>query len=218
MTGEADAEILTPAAPDPLGPADRADIASAADLIENASRPVLLLGLLASEANAAEAVRALLAKTQLPVVCTYQGAGVVPREFFHCFGGRVGLFHNQLADALLDDADLVITIGYYPVEYEPSLWNRGRRRNIIHIDCSPAEIDQDYRPQLELRGNIAATLQSLTARIQSPASEAQSPRLREIARERQIFAAAAAASNGFPIHPTRLVYELQKVMRHDMTV
>ena len=32
------------------------------------------------------------------------------------------------------------------------------------------------------------------------------------------FAAAAAAANGIPIHPTRLVYELQKLLREDMTV
>jgi acetolactate synthase-1/2/3 large subunit len=46
----------------------------------------------------------------------------------------------------------------------------------------------------------------------------ESVRLKGIARERKKFAAAAAAANGFPIHPTRLVWELQKLMRHDMTV
>jgi len=216
MTAEVEAEILTPAAPDPLGPADPKAITAAAALIDNASRPVLLLGLLASEIQAAKAVRALLAKTHLPVVCTYQGAGVVPREFFHCFGGRVGLFHNQLADDLLDEADLVITIGYYPVEYEPGLWNHGRHRTIIHVDCSPVEIDRDYRPQVELRGNIPATLQSLTEQIEPRTID--SVRLKEIAGEREVFAAAAAAANGVPVHPTRLVYELQKLMRDDMTV
>jgi thiamine pyrophosphate-dependent acetolactate synthase large subunit-like protein len=39
---------------------------------------------------AAVAVRGLIAKTTMPVVCTYQGAGVVPREHFPRFGGRVG--------------------------------------------------------------------------------------------------------------------------------
>ncbi len=179
MSAEVDAEILTPAAPEPLGPADPAGIAAAAALINKASRPVLLLGLQASEASAAQAVRALLARTQIPVVCTYQGAGIVPREFFHCFGGRVGLFRNQLADELLDDADVVITIGYYPMEYEPGLWNRGRQRNIIHVDCSPAEIDRDYRPQVELRGNIAATLHALTARIQPRTIGPDSVRLKQ---------------------------------------
>jgi TPP-dependent 2-oxoacid decarboxylase len=101
-------------------------------------------------------VRSLLAQTNLPVVCTYQGAGVVPHEHFDCFGGRVGLFHNQPADKLLDAADVVIAIGYDPVEYEPGLWNKGSRRNLIHIDAVRADLDKDYRPQIELTGDIAA--------------------------------------------------------------
>lgn len=218
MAAEVEAEILTPAVAEPLGPADPDGIATAAALMNKASRPVLLLGHLASESSAAQAVRAVLARTQMPVVCTYQGAGVVSREFFHCFGGRVGLFHNQLADQLLDDADVVISIGYNPVEYEPGLWNRGRQRSVVHIDCTPAEIDRDYRPQVELWGNVAATLQSLTALLQPRTISTDSTRVKEIARERETFATAAAAANGVPIHPTRLVYELQKLLREDMTV
>jgi acetolactate synthase I/II/III large subunit len=218
MTAETEEEILTPVSPESIGPADPAAIAAAAALINAASRPVLLLGLLASESHAAQAVRALLAKAQLPVVCTYQGAGVVSREFFHCFGGRVGLVHNQLADDLLDEADVVITIGYYPVEYEPALWNRGRERSIIHLDCSPVEIDRDYRPQVILRGDIPVTLLYLTAQLQPRNISTDSARLKEIARERETFAAAAAAANGTPVHPIRLVYELQKVLSDDMTV
>src|SRR5262249_61542582 len=124
---------------------------------------VLRLGLLASQPRAAEAVRALLAKTKLPVVCTYQGAGLVPRELFDRFGGRIGLFHNQPADKLLDAADAVVAVGYNPIEYEPGLWNKGRKRHLIDIDAVPADIDKDYRPQLELTGDIAATLHALAA-------------------------------------------------------
>jgi hypothetical protein len=43
--------------------------------------PVLLLGMLASAPRAAESVRALLRNAPLPVVCNYQGAGVVPVGF-----------------------------------------------------------------------------------------------------------------------------------------
>jgi acetolactate synthase-1/2/3 large subunit len=218
MSAEVDDEILTPAAPEPLGPAEAAGIAAASALMNKAKCPVLLLGLQASQSRTADSVRALLAKMQIPVVCTYQGAGIVSRELFHCFGGRVGLFRNQLADELLNDADAVITIGYYPMEYEPGLWNRGRKRNIVHIDCSPAEIDRDYRPQVELRGNIPATLEALAARIHPRTINTESARLKQIASERRKFATAAAAANGTPIHPTRLVYELQKQLHNDMTV
>jgi acetolactate synthase I/II/III large subunit len=218
MAAPTAAQVLTPVAPEPLGPADPAATAAAADMINRGNRPVLLLGLLASEAMAALAARALLARTQLPVVCTYQGAGIVPRESFRCFGGRVGLFHNQLADQLLDEADVVITVGYCPMEFEPGLWNRGRRRNIVHIDCCPAQVDRDYRPQIELRGNIAATLAALTAQLQPRDIAAGSSLLTEIVRERAVFAARAAAANGVPVHPARLALELQKLLRDDMTL
>jgi len=106
MAGIADGDVLTPAAPANAGPADAGAIDEAAKVINQARIPVLLLGLLANAKEAAEAVRELIAKTKLPVVCTYQGAGVVPRKHFDSFGGRIGLFHTQPADNLLDAADV----------------------------------------------------------------------------------------------------------------
>src|SRR5271168_5211675 len=66
MTGVADGEVLTPVAQTMLGPADAEAIATAAALINGAERPILLLGLLASQPRAAQAVRSLLAETNLP--------------------------------------------------------------------------------------------------------------------------------------------------------
>jgi acetolactate synthase I/II/III large subunit len=178
----------------------------------------LLLGLLASQPHAAEAVRVLLTKTQLPVVCTYQGAGVVTRELFDGFAGRVGLFHNQPADQLLDAADVVVAVGYNPVGYEPGLWNKGRQRHLVHIDAVYADVDKDYRPQLELTGDIAATLRALAAQVERHTPSADAPLLSEIAGDRRQFAERAAALNGVPIHPMRLVHELQRVLSDDMTL
>src|SRR5271166_2647275 len=64
MTGAADGDVLTPVAPTKLGPADAGAITAAAELINGAERPVLLLGLLASQPRAAEAVRFLLTRTR----------------------------------------------------------------------------------------------------------------------------------------------------------
>lgn len=217
MMGTSGADVLTPVTPETLGPADADAIAAAAGVINGAERPVVLLGLLASTSRSAEAVRELLLKTKLPVVCTYQGAGVVPRELFDCFGGRVGLFHTQPADKVLDSADAVITVGYDPVEYEPALWNRGRKRNVVHIDAVLADIDKDYRPQIELTGNIAATVRALATQL-NPRTTPGSPLLAESIRDRAIFAERGAALNGTPIHPLRLVHEIQGLLSNDMTL
>jgi acetolactate synthase-1/2/3 large subunit len=218
MAGPAAGGILTPASSEMLGPAAPDAITEAARLIGAAQRPVLLLGLLASETSAAEAVRILLAKTKLPVVCTYQGSGVVPRQIFDRFGGRVGLFHTQPADKLLDAADLVIAVGYNPIEYEPGLWNRDKTRDLIHIDVVAADIDKDYRPRLELTGNIAATIQALATRLERRTFPADSALLAEIARDQAMFEERATAANGVPIHPMRLVKELQALLSDDMTL
>jgi len=218
MLAAAPGEVLAPSRSIILGPADAAGIADAARLINAAERPVVLLGMLANRAAAAAAARGLIAKAKFAVVTTFQGAGVVPRELVACFAGRVGLFHNQPADRLLDDADLIVTIGFDPVEYDPALWNRGRTRTLIHIDGLPPDIDNNYQPDLELIGDIAATSQLLTTLVRSRPGIAQVKMLAEIARERACLATQAAEHTGMPVHPLRLLHELQGLLDEDATL
>ena len=140
-------------------PADR--ITQAVNLIRAAQRPVLFVGIRVGEPEPCAALRELLAVTDLPVVETFQAAGVVSRELEDHFVGRVGLFRNQPGDILIGHADVVVTVGFDPVEYDPRLWNSDPARTLIHIDEVPADIDNHYQPTLELRGDIAATLTEL---------------------------------------------------------
>ncbi|WP_422001962.1 acetolactate synthase AlsS [Reyranella sp.] len=218
MKGPAPDEVLTPARCPALGPADAGAIAEAARLIEAAERPVVVLGMLASQPAAANAIRALLVQKKLAIAGTFQAAGVVPREHVDCFGGRVGLFHNQPADRLLDAADLVLTIGFDPVEYDPALWNAGRTRKLIHLDCVPADPDRHYRPDLELLGDIAATLWALAPLLKARPRPAQADLLAEIAAERTRAAAEAVRHAGMPVHPMRIVQALQAIVDQDTTL
>ena len=59
----------------------------------------------------------------LATIETFQAAGVLSRELAKYFVGRVGIFRNQPGDKLLGSADLVITVGFNPVEYDPEVWN-----------------------------------------------------------------------------------------------
>jgi acetolactate synthase-1/2/3 large subunit len=90
--------VLTPVCPAKLGAGPTDAIAKAARLIGQAERPVMLLGMLASEPNAAAAIRNLLHVAPLPVVTTFQATGVLSRDMLPLFAGRVGLFRNQPAD------------------------------------------------------------------------------------------------------------------------
>src|SRR5262245_40826219 len=106
-----------------LGPADGAAIKEAARLINAAGNPVVLVGMLASRPANVPALQFFLEKGHFAVVGTFQAAGAVGALLFDKFGGRVGQLANQPADRLLDSADLVITVGYDPVEYWPPEWN-----------------------------------------------------------------------------------------------
>jgi acetolactate synthase-1/2/3 large subunit len=219
MTAPCAHDVLMPPTFSGPGPADDAAIAEAARLINAAENPVVLLGLLASKLANADAVREFIGRNNLPVVGTFQSAGALSAHLLENFGGRVGQLANQPADQLLDSADLVITIGYDPIEYPPSEWNRTNPRKLIHVDILPADLDNCYRPCIELQGNIAATLNLLTALLKRAHRSALSDNiLRQIISHREELAKAAAELAGTPIHPMRLVHELQPFLNTDITL
>jgi len=219
MMGTAKCNVLTPSSYSGLGPADAAAIKEAARLINQAKKPVVLLGLLASRPQNATAVREFVESAKLPVVGTFQAAGAVSANLFSNFAGRVGQINNQPADEILAASDLVITIGYDPVEYWPSIWNKGHRRPIVHVDALAADIDNSYSPTVELLGDIAATLQLLAPIVSRSTPDPSIRRLLEkIAAEREKLAQTAAALHGTPVHPLRIVAELQKILTPDTTL
>jgi acetolactate synthase-1/2/3 large subunit len=219
MTGEAECRPIRLSAFVEQGPAARKSLSEAACLINSAKSPVILLGLMASKPKFADAVRNLLRTSTLPVVGTFQAAGAVSQRELPYFGGRVGQIANQPADALLDSGDVVITIGYDAVEYWPSQWNEGKDRPIVHIDVTPANIENDYSPAIELIGNIGETLTALLPLLQRPHLAAESAELLQmIAGDRKRLMAEAAAKSGVPIHPLRLIRELQNMLTPDVTV
>jgi acetolactate synthase-1/2/3 large subunit len=219
MAAPSKCEVLTPPVYSGAGPADTAAIKGAAGLINQAKRPVVLLGLLASKPQNAAAVHELIESGKLPVVGTFQAAGAVSMNIFSNFGGRVGQINNQPADDILAAGDLVISIGYDPVEYWPSIWNKGNKRPIVHVDVLPADIDNSYSPSVELIGDIAATLQLLTPMLSHSTPEPSVLQLLEkISADREELARSSAARNGTPVHPLRLVSELQKILTPDTTL
>ncbi len=146
----------------PLAAAPPTTIGKATELIRAARRPALLIGIRGADPDSCQALRTLVAATGLPVVETFQAAGVIPRALEDYFLGRVGLFRNQPGDVIVAQADVLIAVGYDAVEYDPVLWNHDISRTVVHIDSVPADIDNNYQPTLELLGNIAATLTALT--------------------------------------------------------
>ncbi|MFT9215027.1 MAG: acetolactate synthase AlsS, partial [Acetobacter malorum] len=215
----ADAPVLADRAVPKTGAASAEAIAEAANLLKNAKRPVVLLGLLASRPDVAEAVRAFVATTGVPVVGTYQAAGAVSHELVDRFGGRVGLFRNQHGDQLLHEADVVVTVGYNPVEYDPWLWNVNDARKIINIDIVAAELDNAFVPVVELVGEIAPTVKALA---QQAGKLARAPQLEAILEGYKVARSGALrdarSTSNTAVHPLQIVRELEQIVTPDVTL
>lgn len=202
-----------------LGTAPAVLIDEVCQQIRHAKLPVLLLGMKASAPEVTEAVRDLIRHTDLPVVETFQAAGAISRELVDHFYGRVGLFSNQPGDLLLQQADLVLTIGYDPIEYDPFQWNKDGQRRVYHLDNRKADIDQDYQPQLELIGNIAMNVKELTPKLHGLRLGAEAQAILSPLQNRLNQDDLSYTSSGDNrVHPLFFIQTLRKLIGDDVTV
>jgi len=187
--------------------------------IKDAKFPVLLAGMRSSSEKETEAIRKFVEKTSLPVVETFQGAGVISRELEDHFFGRVGLFRNQVGDELLRKADLVVAIGYDPIEYEASNWNKELDTEIISIDEVHAEITNYLRPKKEIVGNIAGTIQMMSEKVSEPIIDQKHLDDLEELRANIIEATGIKYEHEDGIlHPVEIINTMQKTLTDDTTV
>lgn len=211
--------VIKPLSDPKLGSASADDIRYLAERIREAKLPVLLVGMRGSSEKETLAIRQLVEKTALPVVETFQAAGVISRELEAHFFGRVGLFRNQPGDMLLKRSDLVIAIGYDPIEYEARNWNAEKDARIIVIDEAPAEIDPFMQPERELIGDISATLDLLTGSLEpqqvSEDAKEYLASLQAELTERDIVQSKGEAGI---LHPLEVINTLQSKVTDDMTV
>jgi acetolactate synthase I/II/III large subunit len=205
----------------PLAAAPTTAITRASELIRAADRPALLVGMRGAHPDNCQALRNLISTAGLPVVETFQAAGVVSRALEDQFLGRVGLFRNQPGDVIVAQADVLVAVGYDAVEYDPVMWNSDVGRTVVHIDSIPAEIDNNYQPTLELRGDIAATLAVLTDSLSG--LTLTSDYLAEIEKQRKALADIdIAARNHTPdgpgLDPVAVVLALREQFGDDATI
>lgn len=202
-----------------LGLPSEQDINDVIEAIKNASFPVLLAGMRSSSAEETNAIRKLVERTNLPVVETFQGAGVISRELENHFFGRVGLFRNQVGDELLRKSDLVVTIGYDPIEYEASNWNKELDTQIINIDEVQAEITNYMQPKKELIGNIAKTIEMISVKVDEPFINQQHlDELEQLRTHIDEETGIKATHEEGILHPVEIIESMQKVLTDDTTV
>ena len=144
--------------------ADSKIIDEAFSMLQEARRPIIIAGNGCIRRRASKQLRILCEQTGIGVVSTFMAKGCVDMDAAYCLY-TVGLGSKDRISMAIDDADLVITLGFDMVEYHPQLWNPKRDKNIIHADFLAAEIDEHYLPRTEVIGDLAHTLWMLNERI-----------------------------------------------------
>ncbi len=203
-----------------MGPADPNDLQKLVELIKNSKMPVILVGQRGADEEITTALRKLLSDYSLPVVETYQAAGVVSRDLEQqSYFGRIGLFRNQVGDQLLQQSDLVIAVGYDPIEYEPRNWNKEGNLRIVNLDTLPAQIDNHYTPIMQLVGNIATSLTELDKLLKGyeypvAATEQLAKYKQELDQDKKIQVPTSNDAS----HPLAVVHAIQENVTDDMHV
>ncbi|MBX3029594.1 MAG: acetolactate synthase large subunit [Chloroflexi bacterium] len=191
-------------------PTDEA-ITSAAALLASADRPIILAGNGVLRRRASASLRKLAETLGIPVAVTFMGKGAVDdRDDLSLMA--VGLQARDHVLTGFDEADVVVCIGYDPVEYAPDRWNPDRDKRILAIDTQPSEVDAAYQPQVELVGDIGGSLDRL---LEALGGERRKDRHSHHLRLREALLEdlrANASDQGYPIKPQRAILELRRAL------
>ena len=129
--------------------------------IKESKMPVILAGNGVIRSRASSELLEFARKSGIAVINTFMGMGVVPADD-ELFVSTIGLQSMDYVLCGINKADLIIAVGYDPVEFSAKYWDADKK--IIHINTNPAEVDISYNA-LELTGDIKTTLRWLAERI-----------------------------------------------------
>ena len=199
--------VQAPVMPEP----SPAQVARAVRTISGAQRPVILAGNGVIRSRAHEAVRQFARRVHIPVLHTFMAKGTLPdSEPLSLY--TIGLLARDYTSAVMEQADVVIAIGYDFVEYAPCFWNPHRDKRIVHIDGSPAEVDEHYIVEVGLLGDLRHSLDLIGVAV-PPFDLSWSSLSRKTVLDG--FEAEVAGSPSWPLRPQHLMRELRAALRPD---
>ncbi|MCK9520891.1 MAG: biosynthetic-type acetolactate synthase large subunit [Dehalococcoidia bacterium] len=140
-------------------------IRRAAELIDQAQRPIIISGHGIIWGNAQHELIELAEKAQIPVITTFLGIGGFPESHELSYGwlGMHGMYYANMA---ADSADVVIGVG---MRFDDRAMGRFKDFNpnakIIHIDIDPAEIGKNFPTAVPIVGDVKNVLPRLTDQV-----------------------------------------------------
>jgi acetolactate synthase-1/2/3 large subunit len=172
---------------------------------QRAKKPILVIGLSAVREQVREVIIRLSEQFNLPVVLTPMSKGIFPENhplyagvLFHALSNHVAKVYRE--------ADLVIGIGYDPIEINYEDWMP--QIPLIHIDIIPADINKnEYSEVTDITGDLNVIL----LKILSFSTEAKNWDRKVLAElKKGLFRKLTPAKNSFG--PLAVVAELRRTL------
>lgn len=186
-------------------------IEEAAAEIFKAKNPVILAGSSAVRAQASEALTKFATDLKIPVIVTMMSKGIIPCNNPY-FISTIGIPQKDYVNKVIENADLVIAVGYDIVEYAPAKWNPNGSIEIIHIDSSQAHINKLYQPKVEVVGDISDSLLKVALRTSRKNEPVCALGIKEeIEKEHESY----SSDLSFPMKPQKILNDVRKVMGSD---
>jgi acetolactate synthase-1/2/3 large subunit len=201
-------EIVKPS----LSEADETVVQEASKLIEEAKQPLILAGNGITRNNASKSLRALVEKTNIPVVHSFMGKGALSWENKLSLL-TAGLGGKDYITCGFQQSDLIIAIGFDMAEYPPENWNPNGATPILHIDTEEAETDSHYPVILNVIGNIHENLKKVSeslSRIERDNTWVAHVRNEALAELEQF-----KEDESFPIKPQKIISDLRSVLNKE---
>ena len=145
-------------------PQDEA-VRAAADLINNAKKPMALVGQGVELGNAQEELKAFLEKADIPAGRTMLGLSALPSN--HKLNmGMLGMHGSYSVNIKEQEADVLIAIGMrFSDRVTGDLKRYAKQAKVIHLDIDPSEIDKNVKTAVAVIGDCKETLPAITKLI-----------------------------------------------------
>lgn len=138
----------------------------AADSLKKAKKPIILAGLGASRDNISEELNNFANKHHIPVATSFMAKGVIP-ETAELSLGVIGFFIDDHINIYLEDADLILAIGYDFAEFDPSAINPNRDKTVINLHTYAQETHRNFTVDSQLIGDLKDTINQLSRTLKN---------------------------------------------------
>ncbi|RFZ14053.1 Acetolactate synthase [Mycobacterium marinum] len=189
-------------------------IETAARLIRDARRPLIMVGggTRANRPAVAAAVRALIEKTQIPFVTTMMGKGVANEDDPRYLG--CSIMPGDYPNCAITTADVILNVGHDVLEKPTFFMQPDDGRTVIHLNPFAAQGDNSYFPQAQVVGDMADALHRLTEQLcPNPAWDHDG--FHRLAKAMQGSIKRASTDTSFPAKQGYLIATLRDFMADD---